>query len=108
MVERGESPSEAAAREAREELGLDLPVGELLVVQYTDGGARWPTDGVMFVFDGGELADESRIVLPAKELSMWEFVAADVLDDRVSDRLARRLRLALTARRKRALMYLER
>lgn len=108
LVEGGESPSEAAAREVREELGLDLAVGELLVVHYTDGGARWPTDGLMFVFDGGGLVDEPRFVLPADELRSWEFVAADLLHDYVSDRLARRLRLALTARRERKLMYLER
>lgn len=98
----------AAAREAREELGIEVRVGELLVVQYTDGGTRWPTDGVMFVFEGGELVDASPVVLPIDELSAWEFVAADDLDGRVSDQLARRLRLALTARREGKLKYLER
>ncbi|MDQ3691246.1 MAG: NUDIX hydrolase [Chloroflexota bacterium] len=34
VVEAGESPADCVAREVREELGVDLPVGRLLVVDW--------------------------------------------------------------------------
>ena len=39
-VERGESPAQALAREIREELGVDVRVGELLRSDVTDAAAR--------------------------------------------------------------------
>ena len=50
-VEPGESPKQAAVREVTEELGVTLPVGRLLVIDWA------PQDGegdkLLFVFDGG-------------------------------------------------------
>jgi 8-oxo-dGTP diphosphatase len=52
-VEPGESPKQAAQREVREELGIDPPIGRLLVVDW----APHPDEGdkVLFIFDGGQL-----------------------------------------------------
>ncbi|MFF4344672.1 NUDIX domain-containing protein [Kitasatospora sp. NPDC001540] len=46
----GETPSEGAAREVKEELGITLPIGRLLVADW----APHPTEGdkLLFVFDG--------------------------------------------------------
>ena len=108
MVEVDESPSEAAAREAEEELGRRFEVGELLVVAYSEGG-RTPLDGVMFVFDGG-VVDEpaSAFELPADELSAAEFVTLDDLDRYLIPKMADRMRAAVSAAASGQLVYLER
>lgn len=58
-VDADESPWAAASRELVEELGLDRPLGRLLVVDYVRPHDNRP-EGVMFVFDGG-LMDESDL-----------------------------------------------
>ena len=96
VVEAGESPAATVAREVREELGVELPVGRLLVVDWLP--VRPPkTEGVMMQFDGGVLDDEvmSRFRLPPDELRDWRFLGADDLDDVLPDYMARRTRLAL-------------
>lgn len=99
MVEAGESPHEAAAREVIEELGIDRPVGRLTCVDWVP--PRDPkTDGLMFLFDGGRLepGDMAAIVLRSEELSEHQFVAADALDDYLPAHMARRVVAALAAR----------
>ena len=95
LVEGGEAPRAAAAREAREELGHDVAVGRLLVVDHAPPG-RLPDDVLAFVYAGGPVVS-ARIVLPPEELSAWEWVAPDRLDGRVGAAMARRLRAALAA-----------
>lgn len=55
-VEADESPWAAAARELREELGTERPVGRLLVVDHVHAYDGRP-DGMVFVFDGGLVTD---------------------------------------------------
>ncbi len=74
VVEAGESPAACAAREVREELGLDLPIGRLLVVDWLP--VRPPkTEGLMMQFDGGVLDDgvTRRFRLPPHELAAWRW-----------------------------------
>lgn len=59
LVELGEAPWAGASRELLEELGLRLPLGRILVVDYVDGGGPYG-DGIMFIFDGG-LLDEADL-----------------------------------------------
>lgn len=105
-VERGETPREACARELQEELGLDLPVGRLLVA---DWAPHVRDERVRFVFDGGTLTDDQldRIELASSELSSWAFVAPDDLFVMVVPRLARRVAAALDARAAGDTRYLE-
>ncbi|MEV4156922.1 NUDIX hydrolase [Nocardia salmonicida] len=72
VVENGESPYTAVVREIREELGLDVSPGRLLVVDWVSPGL-YPDDGVMMIFDGSALtADQiAAIALPADELRSW-------------------------------------
>jgi len=96
VVEAGESPAATVAREVREELGVELVVGRLLVVDWLP--IRPPkTEGLMMQFDGGVLDNSvtPRFRLPSDELRDWCFFSADDLDEVLPDYMARRTRLAL-------------
>ncbi len=92
-VEADESPHAACVREIEEELALTVPVGSLLVVDWA------PRDGdrILFVFDGGPLAEQPT-EFPDGEITECRFVAPDDLDDYVLPRLSRRIRIAVAAR----------
>ncbi|TQR82607.1 NUDIX hydrolase [Mycobacterium hodleri] len=97
-VEVGESPPAACARECREELGVDVRVGRLLVLDHqTDGGDRG--DSVMFVYDGGVVDESALGNVPADDEGRG-VVLVDPSDlDRVTiSRLANRIRSARAAR----------
>jgi len=97
-VEVGESPPASCARECREELGVDVVVGRLLVLDHqTDGGDRG--DSVMFVYDGGVLDEADLADVPADDEGRG-VVLVDPSDvDQVTiPRLANRIRSALVAR----------
>ncbi len=78
VVELGESPAVACARELDEEFGLDLQLGRLLVIEYqTEAQPRG--DSVMFVYDGGVLEDPGKLRLAAGELRSFAFIPAENL-----------------------------
>ncbi|GAA1550646.1 NUDIX hydrolase [Dactylosporangium maewongense] len=97
-VDEGEAPHEAAAREVREELGLDLQVGALLVVDWAPpAGAR--TRALMsFTFDGGLLDDPGRIALRREELDGFAFCTAAEVAERLPVAVAPRVPAALLCR----------
>lgn len=97
-VEADESPSAAAVREAGEELGLSVTPGRLLVVDWVPPRPG-RTEGVMFVFDGGQVRAEAaaRIQVPPDELRGWAWCTAAEADERLSPLLARRTVAALAA-----------
>jgi 8-oxo-dGTP diphosphatase len=107
-VEADESPYDAAARELTEELGLSVPPGRLLVVDWVPPRTG-RTEGVMFVFDGGVLdpVREAEIHLPADELRSWAWSEPDEADSRLSELLARRARAAQRANADGVTLYLE-
>lgn len=106
-VNAGETPRQAAIREVKEELGLDVKLGDPLVIDW----APHPTDGdkVLFIFDGGELAptDAGRIQLDEDELSEHQFFDLAEARLRLIDRLVRRVAAALDGRARASLVYLE-
>ncbi|MEU5808514.1 MULTISPECIES: NUDIX hydrolase [unclassified Streptomyces] len=72
--DRGESPRAAARRETAEEIGLDVPLGRLLAVDWTLGPGRPPL--VAYLYDGGVL-DEAQLAavrLQEEELLSWRLV----------------------------------
>lgn len=106
-VETGESPLQACVREIREELGISVPIGRLLAVDWAPSTNEG--DKVLYIFDGGELDQDrlARITLQADELSSFDFVTPDQVSQRTIPRLARRIHAALAARSGSAPVYLE-
>lgn len=105
-VEADESPAAAARREVAEELGLDITPGRLIALDYVPATAV-RTEGLITVFDGGDLHDLSAVTLPADELSDAAFVAAAELASYLPALQTRRAHAALAARRDGAVAYLE-
>jgi 8-oxo-dGTP diphosphatase len=90
-----------------EELGITPPLGRHLVIDWAP--ATGEGDKILFVFDGGMLAEATlaKITLQADELAEWRFVAETELDSYVPARLARRLRTALKAKAEHRTAYAE-
>ena len=109
MIERGETPRAACARELREELGVALDVGRLLVVDWIAGHTGEPDERVEFVFEGGTLSDSrlDEIELPPHELESWACVPVGDLFVMLSGDLSRRVTAALDAVAKGETYYLE-
>jgi 8-oxo-dGTP pyrophosphatase MutT (NUDIX family) len=108
VVERDESPRQAARREIREELGLQVDPGPLLAVDWLTPHGDF-TEMVAFVFDGGTLdaGTVDRLDLPPDELRDARFVtlaeAAGLLDAESFARVA----AAVHARARGSTAYLE-
>ena len=104
-----ESPLSAATRAVRRELGLDVTLGQLLVVDWVGPSAN-RIEGLLFVYDGGTLAPEQSdtVVLPLEELKGWAWCSSDELPDRLPDVTLPRIQAALHARSCGATNYLER
>jgi 8-oxo-dGTP pyrophosphatase MutT (NUDIX family) len=97
IVEADESPMHACVREVREELGLTVQPGPLLVMDYKSRGDGLP-DSLQLVFLGGTLtpAQIQAIKLPEAELSEYRFLppgaALATLPSALSRRVAGGLR----------------
>ncbi|HET9112162.1 MAG TPA: NUDIX hydrolase [Ktedonobacterales bacterium] len=108
MVERDESPRQACAREAREELGLDIAPQRLLCVDYTTATDE-ASESLQFVFWAGRL-DASQcetIQLQADELTEWRLVTPTEGHALLAPRLTKRLPACLHALTTGVTLYLE-
>ncbi|NUK00406.1 NUDIX hydrolase [Streptomyces lunaelactis] len=109
VVERGEAPARAGMREVAEELGLELAeVPRLLVVDWEP--PRPPGfGGLRLLFDGGRLpgAEAERVLLPGSELRGWRFVGEEEAAELLPPTRYERLRWALRARERGAVLNLE-
>lgn len=94
-VEAGESPREAAVREVREELGINVKISGLLVVDWAP--AEGEGDKILFIFLGPRLNDSVRLTVDADEISEARYVGDDEFDTLTIPRLARRIRRAVIA-----------
>lgn len=109
VADGDESPLAAATRAVRRELGLDVELGRLLVVDWV-GPSAGKIEGLLFVYDGGSLTREQSdaVTLPPEELRDWAWCADEVLPERLPDFMLPRIRAALHARHHGATQYLER
>jgi 8-oxo-dGTP diphosphatase len=69
IVEPLEPPRLGAAREVREELGIDLEVGRLLVVDWMPPYLGWD-DAIEMIFDGGMVTEN--------DLAQWSLQPAEI------------------------------
>ncbi|PYC82144.1 ATP/GTP-binding protein [Streptomyces tateyamensis] len=110
VVERGEAPTQAAVREAAEELGVTLAPERLRLLAVDWEPRRGEHRGGMrLVYDGGQLSagQQEGLRLPPDELRAWRFVTLPEAAELLSPGRLARLRGALAARRAGRPSYLE-
>ena len=94
-MEAGEYPWETAHREIKEELGLELPPGRLLAVDWVPPQPDGRPALANFLFHGGLLDGTEagqRIQLQPGELTAWRLAAPPEWDEMLDPHMARRLR----------------
>jgi 8-oxo-dGTP diphosphatase len=96
IVEAHESPAQACKREVQEELGLDIDLKRLLLVDYLSDSPE-KVEALMFIFQGPRLtqAEIDAIQLQIEELSEYRFCtiyeAMSLLNSRLGPRVQRSL-----------------
>jgi 8-oxo-dGTP diphosphatase len=106
ICEHGEPPHAGCARELREELGLVIAVGPLLVVNWAAPEGERPKSIMHLVFDGGTMRDGSGIRLQYEELDEYRFVEPDAVTSYLPPYSAPRAAAARRARADGAAIYL--
>ena len=95
IVEKDESPRKCCQREVLEEIGLNLQIGRLLVVEYNHPSDP-KTESLMFIFDGGTLTaiQLAQIKLQPDELNDYHFFSAANLPSEMTPTLRNRVKTA--------------
>lgn len=85
VVDPGESPASCVEREVREELGLEVRAGALLVVNWLPPYRGWD-DATLFVFDLGRVPAESLTSarLLRREIKAAHWVAPHAVGDHMA------------------------
>ncbi|WP_229116454.1 NUDIX hydrolase [Parenemella sanctibonifatiensis] len=98
VAERGESPRTAAEREVAEELGIEVPLSRVLVVDWLPPYQGW-SDAIEFIFDGGVLtpAQVESIRLQQSEITDLHWTDVEEASGHLQPAIAERLRIAVAA-----------
>ncbi|ACU35059.1 NUDIX domain-containing protein [Actinosynnema mirum] len=107
-VDAGEPPWRTALREVHEEIGLSLPLGTLLVIDYVPTEEPMP-EGLAFVFDGGTISDDevAELELTDPEIRSVGLFTLDEARPLIDPVLAGRISAALHAIATGTLVYCE-
>jgi len=100
ICEFGEAPHAACAREVEEEIGLRLPVGPMLAVDWQlplDIYGRQARPAVFFVFDCGVLPSLSGVRLQEEELDDCRFADTSELASLLAATTVPRIRAAVSS-----------
>jgi ADP-ribose pyrophosphatase YjhB (NUDIX family) len=108
VVEADEPPKAACRREVGEEIGLDLTVGRLLVIDWVPAQGVWG-DALNLIFDGGVIDSATMNGAKARdhELDGLALLSLDDASLRLRPSQTRRLAAALEALGQSAPRYLE-
>ncbi|RII08036.1 Tunicamycin resistance protein [Streptomyces sp. YIM 130001] len=109
VVEPGEAPAQAGVREVAEETGIGLERTPRLLVADWEPPVPPGFGGMRLIFDGGRLdgAVRERVLLPGPELRGCRFVTEQEAVSLLPPVRYERLRWALRARERGAVLYLE-
>ncbi|WP_327586484.1 NUDIX hydrolase [Nonomuraea sp. NBC_00507] len=105
IVDAGEHPAQACAREVAEEVGLEVEVGRLLTVHWGEL-SYIPYPLVNFLFDCGEIASDTPITLQAEELDDYGFFTVEEAERLLPSHVYQRLLAAAAARESGEMRYL--
>jgi ADP-ribose pyrophosphatase YjhB (NUDIX family) len=108
VVEDDEPPKAACRREVAEEIGLDLAIGRLLVIDWLPAQGVWG-DALNLIFDGGviDAITLERTTAHDDELDGLALLSLDEASLRLRPSQTRRLQVALTALAEAQPRYLE-
>lgn len=104
VVEKNESPRDAAVRECREEIGVDVAVARVLCVDY-DHDDTFRGDGIRFIFAGDIGTQDIRPDGGEIKACVWMDPAAAL--KKMTPALARRVAAALTGLAENRVVYCE-
>jgi len=93
IIEHNESPLDCAIREAKEEIGLDLEITNLLGIDYTEHENHEHGENLQFTFLSKPLTDKliGQIIIDNNEIIDYRFVPANELKNILSSKLAKRI-----------------
>lgn len=106
ICEFGEPPQEGCAREVDEEIGLRIPVGRLLVTDWTRLYGEQTRPIMHFIFDGGRIPADTEITVQASELDGYRFTEPAQLSEYLPPFSQARITGALSARGNGSALYL--
>ena len=98
VLEDAEPPHEGCAREVREEVGLTIAPGPLLVTSWAAPAGDRHRAAMYLIFDGGTIAADTPIVLQEDEIDDYAFLPPAEAAARMAPVVAGRLRAAVHAR----------